>query len=123
MRRIEELSALKLVKLIRKELADIVTDSWQDEKTKNPLRKAGIKVLRRGFVRSLGENYLEISVAMFSEFRIVFLMQQLVARLAPKGFQVRFVDPDDYTNELGMVGFSRLTDPGRVTLLRIVDRR
>lgn len=114
---------IDFVKLIRRELAGIVADSWRDEKMKNPLRKAGIKVLRRGFIRSLGENYLEISVAMFSEFRIVFLMQQLVARLAPKGFQLRFVDPDDHTNDLGMMGFSRLTDPGRVTLIKIIDRR
>lgn len=116
-------NGIDFVKLIRRELTGIVADSWQDKETKNPLKKAGIKVLRRGFARKLGDNYLEISVAMFSEFRIVFLMQQLVTRLAPKGFQVRFVDYANSDVELGLMAFSRLDNPKRATLLKIVDRR
>lgn len=119
-------NSIDFVKLIRRELAGIVAkslDTTNNGKEINYLKKSGIKVLRRKFARSLGKNYLEISIPELSEFAIKYIMQQLVARLAPKGFQVRFVDPDDHTNELGMLAFSRLTDPGRVTLLKIVDRR
>lgn len=125
-------SGIDFVKLVRKELAGIVAKpldisnkdlSLQNGKEVNPLKQSGIKVLRRRFARSLGENYLEISIPESSEFAIKYVMQQLVARLAPKGFQIKFVDYDNPDHELGMMAFSRLDSPKRETLIRIIDHR
>lgn len=119
-------SGIDFVKLIRRELSGIVAkpmDVTNNGKEINSLRQSGIKVLRRRFARSLGENYLEIDIPETSEFAVKYIMQQLVARLAPKGFQVRFVDYDNPENEFGMMAFNRIDNPGHVTLLRIVDRR
>lgn len=125
-------NGIDFVKLVRKELAGIVAKpldttnkdlSLQNGKEINSLKQSGIKVLRRGSVRKLGEDYLEISVPESSEFAIKYIMQQLVARLAPKGFQIRFVDCADPAREMGMMEFSRLDSPKRVTLLKIIDHR
>lgn len=125
-------SGIDFVKLIREELAGIVAKpldisnkdlSLQNGKEINHLKQSGIKVFRRGLVRRLGENYLEISVPESSEFAIKYVMQQLVARLAPKGFQIKFVDYDNPENEFGMMAFSRLDSPKCVTLLKIIDHR
>lgn len=120
---------IELVKIVRRELSGIVAKPMDianknlNGKEINPLKQSGIKVLRRRFARSLGENYLEIFIPESSELAVVYIMQQLVARLAPKGFQIKFVNYDNPDDEFGMMAFSRLDSPARVTLLKIIDRR
>lgn len=128
---------IDFVRTIRKELSGIVSRpldmtnkdlSLQNGKEINPLKQSGIKVLRRGPIRKLGEAYLEISVPDSSDFPVKYVMQQLVARLAMKGLQVRFVNHKDPTRETGLVGFDPDKDclqvnNCRVTLLRLINRK
>ncbi len=129
---------IEYVRAVRKELSGIVTPqkpttnkdpSLQNgKKEKDSLKESGIKILRRGPIRKLGEDYLEISVLDSSDFPIKYVMQQLVARLAMKGLQIRFVNYQDSTIGTGLMGFDPDEDclqvnNRHVVLLRIIDRR
>ena len=128
---------IEFVKMIRSELSNVVTPrqpltnedpALQDgRKEKDPLKKTGIKVIRRGISRDLGDDYLEISVPDSSEFTTEYVMQQLVSGIAKKGMQIKFVDYRDTNKETGLIKFdigNCLKENRRcLTLLRIIDRR
>lgn len=132
-----EKRGVEFIKMIRKELSGIVSKppdmpnkdlSLQNGKETKPLKESGIQVLRRGSARKLGEDYMEISIPDSSIFPVKYIMQQLVARLAMKGLQIRFVNHQDITRETGLMGFDPDDDCLRVNhnytiLLRIVDHR
>lgn len=128
---------IEYVRAVRKEVSGIVAPqkpttnkdlSLQNGKEISPLKQFGIKVLRRSHIRKLGEAYLEISIPNSSDFPVKYIMQQLVARLAMKGLQVRFVNYKDSTRETGLMGFDPDVDclqvnSCRITLLRLINRK
>ena len=128
---------IEFVKMIRSELSFMVTSEQpltnkdpaiqEGKKEKDPLKKTGIKVMRRKISRELGQDYLEISVPDSSKFTTEYIMQQLVSGIAKKGIQIKFVDYRDTNKETGLMKFdigNCLKENRRyLTLLRIIDRR